>query len=109
LGFLATAATSGVMALAALQASSSGEKVSAWWMVLGFFVLTIGEILVYGTGLELSYTAAPQNMKGFVTACFLVTNTLGNLINTQVSPLYKKTISEGYFFVATACIVVAAA
>jgi dipeptide/tripeptide permease len=107
MGFLWTAAASGVMALASYQAAG-GEKVSAWWMVLGYFTLTIGEILLYGTGLELSYTAAPANMKGFVTACFLVTNTLGNLINTQLSPLYKNTISEGPFYLMTAGIVVVA-
>jgi len=89
--------------------AAGGQKVSAWWMVLGYFVLTIGEILLYATALELSYTAAPDNMKSFVTACFLVTNTLGNLINTQLSPLYGKTIAEGPFFAMTAGIVVAAA
>jgi POT family proton-dependent oligopeptide transporter len=123
MGFLATAAASGLMSLAAFEASD-GAKVSAWWMVLCYFVLTIGEILVYGTGLELSYTAAPQNMKGFITACFLVTNTLGNLINTQFSPLYKEGqkklsffglidwhaygITEWKFFAITAGVVVAA-
>jgi POT family proton-dependent oligopeptide transporter len=108
MGFLWTAAAAGVMSLASFQAAG-GEKVSAWWMVLGYFVLTVGEILVYGTGLELSYTAAPANMKGFVTACFLVTNTLGNLINSQFSPLYKKHVPEGQFFAITAGIVVVAA
>jgi POT family proton-dependent oligopeptide transporter len=107
MGFLWTAAAAAVMALASFQASA-GDKVSAWWMVLGYFVLTIGEILVYGTGLELSYTAAPENMKGFITACFLVTNTLGNLINAQISPLYKARIPEGQFFTLTAGIVVVA-
>jgi POT family proton-dependent oligopeptide transporter len=109
LGFLVTAATSGVMALAAFQAASSTEKVSAWWMVLGYFVLTVGEILVYGTGLELSYTAAPATMKGFVTACFLVTNSLGNLINSQFSQLYNKQLAPAPFFALTAGIVVVAA
>ncbi len=107
MGFLFTAASAGVMSLAAFQASG-GELVSAWWMVLGFIVLTIGEILVYGTGLELSYTAAPANMKGFITACFLVTNSLGNMVNSRVSPLYKETIPEGQFFAMTAGIVLAA-
>ncbi len=107
MGFLWTAGASVVMALASFQAAG-GEKVSAWWMVLGYFVLTVGEILVYGTGLELSYTAAPENMKGFVTACFLVTNTLGNLVNSQLSPLYKQHIPEAQFFAMTAGIVLVA-
>jgi POT family proton-dependent oligopeptide transporter len=108
MGFLFTAGAALVMSTAGFQAAG-GYKVSAWWMVLGYFVLTIGEILVYGTGLELAYTAAPQNMKGFITACFLVTNTLGNLINAQLSPMYKKYIPEGQFFALTAGIVLVAA
>ncbi len=107
IGFLCTAAASGVMSLAGYLAVG-GNKVSAWWIVLGFFVLTVGEILVYGTMLELSFTAAPANMKSFVTACFLVTNALGNMINTQVSPLYGEKIAPGPFFAMTAGIVLAA-
>jgi POT family proton-dependent oligopeptide transporter len=107
MGFLWTAAAAGVMSVASFQAAD-GEKVSAWWMVLGYFVLTVGEILLYGTGLELAYTAAPNSMKGFVTACFLLTNTCGNLINARVSPLYKQTIPEGTFFALTAGVVVGA-
>jgi POT family proton-dependent oligopeptide transporter len=107
LGFLWTAAAAGVMSFASFQAAD-GAKVSAWWMVVGYFVLTVGEILLYGTGLELAYTAAPNTMKGFVTACFLLTNTCGNLINAQLSPLYQKTIPEGPFYALTAGIVLVA-
>jgi len=38
--------------------------------------------------LELSYAAAPKSMKGFITACFLVTNTLGNFLNVLWTPKY---------------------
>src|SRR5262249_35573506 len=64
---------------------------------------------VYGTGLELSFTAAPASMKSFITACFLVTNFLGNMINTRLSPLYVKTIPAGEFFAMSAGIVLVAA
>jgi POT family proton-dependent oligopeptide transporter len=85
-----------------------GELVTAWWMVLGYFLLTVSEILVYGTGLELAYTAAPANMKGFITACFLVTIAMGDLLNIPLAPLYKKEIQEWKFFALTAGIVLAA-
>jgi POT family proton-dependent oligopeptide transporter len=107
IGFLVTAGSAGVMSLAG-YAAADGTKVSAWWIVLAYFVLTVGEVLVYGTGLELSYTAAPANMKGFVTACFLVTNTLGNLVNSQFSPLYETPVPAGDFFAITAAITLAA-
>jgi POT family proton-dependent oligopeptide transporter len=86
-GFLFQVIASGVMALAGARAAG-GTSVSAWWIVAGFTLLTVGEILVYGTGLELAYAAAPANMKGFITACFLVTDSLGNIINAWLSKLY---------------------
>jgi POT family proton-dependent oligopeptide transporter len=107
LGFLFTAGASIVMALAA-QSATGGEKVSAWWIVLAYFVLTVGEVLVYGTGLELAFTAAPATMKSFITACFLVTNFAGNLINTQLSPLYNTKIAPAPFYFMTVGIVLAA-
>jgi dipeptide/tripeptide permease len=58
------------------------------WIVGAYFLLTVGEVLVYGTMLDLSYAYAPASMKGFITACFLLTNTMGNLINTQYGKFY---------------------
>ena len=49
------------------------ERVTVWWQILAFFVLTIAEILISVTGLELAFVAAPPTMKSFVTACWLVT------------------------------------
>ncbi|MFM7148617.1 MAG: hypothetical protein ACKO23_02125, partial [Gemmataceae bacterium] len=73
----------------------------------------------YGTMLELAYTAAPRSMKGLVTACFLLTNTLGNFLNTQWMPLYGGSLRDeaakrgpllpGEFFGITALVVLAAA
>ncbi|HEX3149117.1 MAG TPA: oligopeptide:H+ symporter [Gemmataceae bacterium] len=60
------------------------------WLMLAYLLLTVGEVLVYGTMLDLSYAYAPKSMKGFVTACFLVTNALGNMINSQYIPFYEK-------------------
>ena len=74
-----------------------------FWLILAYLLLTAGEVLVYGTMLDLSYAYAPKSMKGFVTACFLVTNALGNMINTQYIPFYEKphTVFEGTSFAHT--------
>ncbi|HVJ82853.1 MAG TPA: MFS transporter, partial [Planctomycetia bacterium] len=81
IGFVFTAAAAGMMAILGYMVGPE-TKVSAWWLVFAYVILTLGEVLIYGTGLELAFTAAPANMKGFVTACFLTTNTLGNLVNS---------------------------
>jgi dipeptide/tripeptide permease len=71
-------------------------------------------VLLYGTALELAYAAAPKNMQGFVTACFLLTNTLGNFINSWLARLYGGSLTDppdqrgsllpGQFFLMSACI-----
>ena len=86
------------------------------WIILAYFLLTVGEVLVYGTGLDLSYGFAPKSMKGFVTACFLLTNAFGNLINIFFTKAYRSDDpnSKGFidpenFFALDTGIVLAAA
>jgi dipeptide/tripeptide permease len=119
LGFLFTAVAAGVVSVAGFLVQGTEEKLSIWWMVLAYIVLTVGEVLLYGTGLELAYTAAPKNVKGFITACFLVTNALGNLVNIGVSSLYGGSLVDpmekrgplppGQFFAPGAILALAAA
>jgi POT family proton-dependent oligopeptide transporter len=131
-GFFLTAAAIGIMAVAGflvqghtaqvLQAGKEIEvstvKVSVLWPALAYIVLTFGEVLLYGTMLEIAYTAAPKSMKGFVTACFLLTNTLANFLNIAWTPMYGGSLSDeaakrgpllpGTFFTITALVTVAA-
>jgi POT family proton-dependent oligopeptide transporter len=116
-GFLLTAAASGILAFAGSQAGTAveqpvlrdgkevvqrvvaeGERVSMWWMVLAYFVLTVGELLISVTGLELAFVIAPQSMKGFVTALWLLMVWAGNLfVNAPVTRLYPKMDPATYF------------
>ena len=63
-------------------------------MVAAYITLTLAEVLIYGTGLELSYTAAPQSMKGFITGCFLATIMMADLINDRMSQLYGGSLTD---------------
>jgi POT family proton-dependent oligopeptide transporter len=117
-GFALGAAASGIMALAGMLAQSTGGKVSILWPVAAYVVLTAGEVLLYGTGLELSYALAPRNMKGFVTACFLLTAAVANFVNSYFVKLYGGSLKDApgargpltpsAFFGITALIVLAA-
>jgi POT family proton-dependent oligopeptide transporter len=108
LGFLFTGAAPGLLALAA-QGTAGGAKVSMTWIVGAYVILTLGEVLLYGTMLDLSYAYAPTRMKGFVTACFLVTNALGNLINSQYAKLYNTRMTPETFFAVDAALCAGAA
>ncbi len=91
-GFLLTAGCMGIHALAGYAAQGSGgeiTRVSIVWQVVAFVVITVAEILISVTGLELAFTAAPQSMKGFVTSLWLVTVGMANLfIATPVTQMY---------------------
>jgi POT family proton-dependent oligopeptide transporter len=132
-GFLLTAASIAIMAVAGFMTQGqtgvvlqqgkmvevSTVKVSVVWPAMAYIVLTLGEVLLYGTMLELAYTAAPKSMKGFVTAVFLTTSAFGNLINVGWAPMYGGSLTDevskrgpllpGPFFSITTGIVVAAA
>jgi dipeptide/tripeptide permease len=82
LGLLFTATGPAVMTLCAWMATQ-GMTVSCLWLVLAYFMLTIGEVLAYGTGLDFSYGQAPAKMKSLITACFLLSNAIGNFINAS--------------------------
>jgi dipeptide/tripeptide permease len=92
-GFVSGTAAVAVMAVAGHLAAGGG-RVSIGWIACAYVLLTLGEVLVYATGLELAYAAAPTNMKGFVTACFLLIITIGNFVNVWLTPLYGGSLTD---------------
>jgi solute carrier family 15 (oligopeptide transporter), member 1 len=74
------------------------NKVSVWWQVFAYLIITVAEVLISVTGLELAYAAAPKRMTSFVTACWLLTVSLANLLlNAPVTRLYPVMAPAAYF------------
>ncbi len=74
------------------------ERITVWWQIFAYLILTIAEILISVTGLELAFVAAPQSMKSFVTACWLAVVFLANLlINAPITQLYPEMEPGDYF------------
>lgn len=91
IGFILTALTMALHAGAAYLAETTGAKQSLWWQVIAYLVLTWAEILISVTGLELAFTAAPKSMKSFITACYLFTVGIANLvINAPFTRMYPS-------------------
>ncbi|MCU7830273.1 MAG: POT family MFS transporter [Candidatus Thiodiazotropha sp. (ex Myrtea sp. 'scaly one' KF741663)] len=63
----------------------SGHQPSIVWQLLAYLVLTSGEVMVSITCLEFSYTQAPNRMKSFVMAFFMMSIALGNLFTSAVN------------------------
>ncbi len=83
------------------------ERVTVWWQVFAFLIITVAEILISVTGLELAFVAAPKTMKSFVTACWLAVVFLANLlINAPITQLYQYMAPGVYFAMLAGAMVV---
>jgi dipeptide/tripeptide permease len=95
-GFFLTAVCMGVLSAAGFLATPQ-SKVTVLWEILAYIIITVAEICISVSGLELAFTAAPKTMKSFVTACWLLTVFFGNIFNAQITQFYG-TIKPGPYF-----------
>jgi POT family proton-dependent oligopeptide transporter len=85
------------------------QRVSLWWQAIAYLLLTIAEILISVTGLELAFVAAPKSMKSFVTGLWLLSVGMGNLVvNVPLSKVYPLMAPGPYFAMLAALLVVVA-
>jgi dipeptide/tripeptide permease len=98
IGFVLATITMAMMAAAGFLTSPSA-KISVLWEIAAYIVITIAEACISVVGLELAFTAAPKQMKSFVTACWLFTIFAGNLVAAPLTRLYDKQLSPGPYFV----------
>jgi POT family proton-dependent oligopeptide transporter len=63
----------------------SGHRVSAWWQIFAYMILSAAEVLVSVTALEFSYKQAPLRMKSFIMAMFLLSTSVGNMATAAVN------------------------
>lgn len=63
----------------------SGDQVNVAWQLVGYILLTSGEIMLSVTGLEFSYTQAPNSMKSFIMGLWMLSMSLGNLFAGAVN------------------------
>ncbi len=83
------------------------NKVTLWWEVVAFVFLTMAEVLISVTGLELAFVVAPSSMKSFVTALWLMTVAIANFfINAPVGRLYNTMTPGNYHLMLTGLMVV---
>jgi len=106
LGFFLTVATFVISAYIE-QRLDAGVRVNIGWQLFAFAVLTLAEVLVYGTGLEFFYSQAPNSMKSFIMGLFLLSVSIGNAFTALVNLFIERadgttrlTGAEYYLFFA---------
>lgn len=72
-------------------------SVSLFWLIPQIFLISCGEITLAVTAYEFSYTQAPENMKGMLTACWSLTQSIGAMLTGLVSIATISNMSIAYF------------
>ncbi|CAO1383568.1 unnamed protein product [Diamesa tonsa] len=68
------------------------------WLIPQFVIMTAAEVMFSVTGLEFSYSQAPDSMKSVLQACWLLTVAIGNLIVVAVAEARFFESQAGEFF-----------
>ena len=97
IGFILATVTMGMMTAAGYLAAGS-TKISVLWEIAAYVVVTIAETCISVVGLELAFTAAPAQMKGFVTGVWWLTVFAGDLIAAPIARYYDEELSPGSYF-----------
>jgi hypothetical protein len=98
-------------AVAHVKNAAAAGRISMLWQVIPYLLITIAEICISVVGLELAFAAAPATMKSFVTACWLLCVSFGDILNAQVTPLYNNTflgleLTPGRYFLGFALVMI---
>lgn len=76
------------------------NSMSILWLIPQYVVMTLGEVMFSVTGLEFSYSQAPETMKSVLQACWLLTVAIGNVIVVIIAELalFESQASEFFLF-----------
>jgi proton-dependent oligopeptide transporter, POT family len=83
-GFIASIFSLCIIYWLQLQIDKGGHP-NVGWQFCSYTLLTIGEVLIYQTGLEYAYTQAPESMKSTIMAFLFLCLSIGNFILSMIS------------------------
>lgn len=76
-----------------------GTQLWIAWQLPQYVLITMGEILVSVTGLEFAYSQAPSRMKSLLSACWLLTVSVGNMLVAVVAHLHLLSpVADALFY-----------
>jgi len=97
-----------VMVLAAMVHEASGQPVSAWWTILYFVLLTMGELLVIPVGLTLVDLLSPAGFAATAMGAWYIAKFLGTLLAGVMGSWWEKIPASSFFGLGAASVLLAA-
>lgn len=103
---------SGLSALvmyAAVQAGHNGaEKVSVWWLIMSYGVITIGELFLSPMGLSIVSKLSPPRITALMMGGWFLSTSIGNKLSGVLASMWDQYEDKGNFFLVNVALLMLA-
>ena len=107
-GLFLTGMSALVMFAAVQAAGEEGGKVSAWWLIGTYGVVTVGELCLSPMGLSLVSKLSPMRLRSFLMGGWFLSTAIGNKLSGVFGEVYHRWDHSTFFLVNTGFAVLAA-
>jgi POT family proton-dependent oligopeptide transporter len=96
---LLISALSVLVMVAAVKAGANGtEKVSVWWLVANYGIITIGELFLSPMGLSVVSKLSPTNITSLMMGGWFLSTSIGNKLSGVLASLWDTYDDKSDFF-----------
>lgn len=108
-GLIITALSTTLMITAVHMGLNGSEKVSAWWLIGTYGVITIGELCLSPMGLSLVSKLSPPRLTALMMGGWFLSASIGNKLSGVLASLWDGYENKQHFFMVNCLIVLFAA
>lgn len=106
---LLISALSALVMVAAVKAGSNGtEKVSVWWLIACYGVITIGELFLSPMGLSLVSKMSPPRITALMMGGWFLSTSIGNKLSGVLASMWDRYEDKSNFFLLNCGLLLAA-
>ncbi len=97
-GLFISALSALVMVAAAKAGANGSEKVSVWWLIGCYGVITIGELFLSPMGLSLVSKLSPPRITALMMGGWFLSTSIGNKLSGVLASMWDKYEDKTHFF-----------
>lgn len=108
-GLLISALSVLVMVAASKAGNNGAEKVSVWWLIASYGVITVGELLLSPMGLSLVSKLSPAHITSLMMGGWFLATSIGNKLSGILASMWDRYEDKSNFFWLNFVLLMAAA
>jgi len=103
-GLLISALSVLIMVAAVHIGNNGSEKVSVWWLVANYGVITIGELFLSPMGLSVVSKLSPKNITALMMGGWFLSTSIGNKLSGVLASMWDTYDDKANFFWVNFCL-----